>query len=102
MSEGGGLILCPAEMKEIAEIKMPIEAIECERRPKEHQRKPQGTPKEHRRIVGHTENCFSCFLWGILRSRRKKGNSRKLGSTPGGVTEWGFTENVRYLERLIS
>ena len=47
--------MCPAEIAEIAEIKMPIEAIECERIPKEHRRKPQGTPKEHRRIVGHTE-----------------------------------------------
>ena len=38
------IYLSPAEIAEIAEIKMPIEAIECER-----------IPKEHRRIVGHTE-----------------------------------------------
>ena len=49
------IYLSPAEIAEIAEIKMPIEAIECERIPKEHRRKPQGTPKEHRRIVGPAE-----------------------------------------------
>jgi hypothetical protein len=45
------IYVSPAEIAEIAEIKMPIEAIECERIPKEHRRKPQGTPKEHRRMI---------------------------------------------------
>lgn len=35
----------------MTEIKMALEATECERRPKEHQRNTEGGPKEDQRMI---------------------------------------------------
>ena len=87
-------------MKEMAEIVNLCKMDDG--RWKEHQRKTQGTPKEHRRIVGHTE-ITEIYLSpaNLSKSRRKKGNGRNLGSTPGGVTLLVMAIRFKYSYLLI-